>query len=342
MKKCFNKSMTWMIPAALMPVALMIVVGSQSLHAEELVVELKDEVTVYSPQLLLRDVATIKSRSFSDQAAAEALELRLLDLTASDESIDARSVTTRLVLAGWSFEDVRISGASAVRVSFREPDLLTDAAIEESALEAALAVVGGVREDYTVQLQNVFVQSLPQNIRSIDGLMARVLPPPRVGPGRCIMQIQIWNGAQLIANRTAAFEIRKRQTVVVAKVALSRDVPIDERSVQFERRFVATNLEELDGSQVFGQRVRTSIVAGSILQARDFQTTSSGAQIMVKRGDLITAYARVGKLVTRLRNVEAMQDAGLGDNIKLMNRESDNLFSGKVVGPGAVRVVTEQ
>jgi flagella basal body P-ring formation protein FlgA len=37
-----------------------------------------------------------------------------------------------------------------------------------------------------------------------------------------------------------------------------------------------------------------------------------------------------------------MQDAGLGDNIKLLNRESDNLFSGKVTSSGTVQVVIDR
>lgn len=310
--------------------------------ADVLVIELKEKAAVYSPQVLLRDIAKVKSRSFSDQAAAEAVELRILDLVADEETISDRSIKSRLILAGWPIEDIQIYGPSEVRVSFREPQLLTDAVIEEAALEAAYAFIGGDKEDLSVKLQSVFVQSLPPGIRNVNGLMAKVIPPTRVGPGRCVMQIQVWNGNDIVSSRVAAFEIRKRQTVAVAVVALTRDKPIDERSVKFERRFVTATIDELDASHVFGQRVRSNVVAGSILQARDFQTTPGGSQIMVKRGDLVTAYARVGRLVTRLRNVEAMQDAGIGDNIKLMNRESDNLFSGKVIGPGAVRVVIEQ
>lgn len=322
--------------------ALLIVACHGTGRADVLTIELKETATVFSPQVLLRDVARVKSRTFSDQAAAEAVELRLLDLAAGEETISARSITSRLVLAGWSLEEIRIIGAPEVHVSFREPELLTDTVIEEAALDVAYAVIGGDKQDISVRLQNVFVQSLPANIRDIDGLMARVIPPPNVGPGRCIMEIQIWDGDRMITNRSAAFDIRKRQTVAVAKVALTRDKTIDERSVQFERRFVSATIDELDGSQVFGQRVRSNVVPGTILQAKDFQTTPAGARVMIKKGDLVTAYARAGRLETRLRNVEAMHDAGLGDTIKLMNRDSDNLLSGKVVGPGSVRITVER
>lgn len=328
--------------SCLLQAAAVIVACCQMVFAEEVLIELKDVATVFSPQVLLRDVAKVRSRSVADQVAAESVELRLLDLTVPEEIISARSITTRLVLAGWPIEEIRIIGSPEVRVTFRQPELLTDTVIEEAATEVAFAIMGGDREDLSVKLQSVFVQSLPQNVRDIDGLMAKVIPPPKVGPGRCIMQIQIWDGDRIIATRSAAFDIRKRQTVAVAKVSLTRDKPIDERSVQFERRFLSTNLDELDGSQVFGQRVRTNIVPGTVLQARDFQTTPAGARIVIKKGDLVTAYARAGKLQTRLRNVEAMQDAGVGDNIKLLNRESDNLFSGKVMSPGTVLVIIDR
>jgi hypothetical protein len=200
--------------------------------------------------------------------------------------------------------------------------LLTDTVIEDAAKEVAFALMGIDKEDISVELQNVFVQSLPPKTLDIDGLLVRVIPPATLGPGRCVMLVQIWNGDRMIINRSAAFDIRRRQTVAVAKVALTRDKPIDERSVQFERRFVSATLEELDGSHVFGQRVRSNVVPGTILQSR--------------------AYARAGRLETRLRNVEAMQDAGIGDTIKLMNRDSDNLLSGTVVGPGSVRVIVER
>ena len=337
MKKNFRKSLS-----RLLQIAVVMMACCHTVFAAELIIELKDVATVFSPQVLLRDVARVKSRSVSDQIAAEALELRLLDLTAPDETISARSITTRLVLAGWLVEEIRVIGSPEVRVSFRQPELLTDTVIEEAATEVAFAIMGGDREDLVVKLQSVFVQSLPPDIRDVDGLMAKVNPPQKVGPGRSIMQIQIWDGDRIVATRSAAFDIRKRQTVAVAKIALTRDKPIDESSVQFERRFVSATLDELDGSQVFGQRVRANIVPGTILQARDFQTTPAGARILIRKGDLVTAYARAGKLQTRLRNVEAMQDAGLGDNIKLLNRESDNLFSGKVMSPGTVLVIIDR
>ena len=337
MKPYFPESIT-----RLLQLAVVIVACSQTILAEELIIELKDVATALSPQVLLRDVAKVKSRSISDQMAAEAIELRLLDLTVPEETIKARSITTRLVLAGWLVDEIRITGSPEVRVSFRHPELLTDTVIEEAATEVAFAIMGGDREDLAVKLQSVFVESLPPNLRDVDGLMAKVNPPERVGPGRSTMQIQVWDGDRIVATRSAAFDIRKRQTVAVAKVPLTRDKPIDERSVRFEKRFVSTTLDELDGSQVFGQRVRANVVPGTILQARDFQTTQAGARILIKKGDLVTAYARTGKLQTRLRNVEAMQDAGLGDNIKLLNRESDNLFSGKVTSSGTVQVVIDR
>jgi flagella basal body P-ring formation protein FlgA len=205
-----------------------------------------------------------------------------------------------------------------------------------------LRFMGGEREDLSVKLQKC-IRAVASTEHSRTRWSDGQGQPATTGRSRQVDHADSALGRRsIVATRSAAFDIRKRQKVAVAAVALTRDKPIDERSVQFERRFVSTTLDELDGSQVFGQRVRTNIVPGTILQARDFQTTPAGARIMIKKGDLVTAYARAGKLQTRLRNVEALQDAGIGDNIKLLNRESDNLFSGKVMSPGTVMVIIER
>jgi hypothetical protein len=98
--------------------AILIVSCGPIVCADSLTIELKESATVYSPQVLLRDVAKVKSRSFSDQTAAEAVELRLLDLSVDEQTITAGSVTSRLVLAGWSVDEIRIVGAPEVRVAF--------------------------------------------------------------------------------------------------------------------------------------------------------------------------------------------------------------------------------
>ncbi len=315
------------------------IVFSQALIAATAVlqIELRDSATVRSTQVLLGDVAELTCKDTPTLARAEQLELRLLDLTRDSEEVTAMSISLRLVLAGWSVEEFSITGSKSVTVTFKESELLTDADIEQEALRAMQDMLGVDEKDLTVHLQNMFVQSLKEDIRERDGLHVKVIPPRR-GLGMVMMQIQIWKDKEMLATRTAAFDVRKRHRVAVARTSLSREIPIGERGVQFENRFLGTEMDELEEAQVIGQHVRANVVAGSILQMRDLQTSRTGGRIVVKKGEPVMVNAVAGKLRTTLRNAEALQDGAVGDHIKLMNLDSKEEIVGKVLGPGMVRI----
>lgn len=318
-------------------------VAASSLRASagEMLIQLNSSATVTSTQVLLRDVATVTSADTARKGAAEALEIRLLDILNESEAVTAKSIRTRLVLAGWDLDEFRLSGAPSVEVSFREPRILHDADIEAQAHETLCKALGADDEDLSVLLQNAFVQSLPAAIRETEGLRAEIVPP-RKGLGMVSMQIQLWKDKELLTTRTAAFEVRRRHRVAVARVSLTREVPLNENTVQFENRFLSTEVDELNESQVLGRSLRSTVVAGSILQMRDMQTSASRSQAMIKKGEPVQVIAIVRNLRTSLRDAEALQDGNLGDRIRLKNRESGQEISGQVLGPGQVLIRVRQ
>ena len=110
---------------------------------------------------------------------------------------------------------------------------------------------------------------------------------------------------------------------------------MNESSVQFENRFLTTEVDELEPAQVLGRTVRGSLVAGSIVQMRDLQTeTRSTADLLIKKGDAIQVLAHAGRLRTSIRNVESLQDGRLGERIRMKNRDSGKEIVGEVLGPG--------
>ncbi len=304
----------------------------------DIVVKLKEESTVRSTQVLLRDVATVTSRDSIHQVKAGAIELIQLDDLNLSQSIAKNAVRNRLLLAGWSLTEFTITGSSSVNVTFREPQTLTDTDVEQAAHKAMLEIIKVNPDDLTVCLQNIFVPSLQKDIREMDELRVEVTPQ-KPSVGLVMMSVRILRDKQLLFTRTAAFNVRKRQRVAIARVSLTRDVTLDDRSVLFENRFVTSDdMDELDPSQVFGQSVRANIAAGSILQLRDIQTSRTGAVIVVKKGESVKVIAVAGKLQTVLHNAEAMQDGGIGDTIRLMNRDTQREIFGKVLGPGMIKI----
>jgi flagella basal body P-ring formation protein FlgA len=199
-------------------------------------------------------------------------------------------------------------------------------------------MLGVEEKDLTVRLQNAFMQAIPAAVRESDGLRIEITPPTRKGLGLVNMQVQLWSDSNLVLSRSASFEVRKRHRVAVARVSLTRDVPLDERAVQFENRLLAAEMDELDPAQVRGRSVRANVSAGSILQMRDLQTTTGASTPLVKRGEMVQVNAMSGRLRTTLRNAEALQNGGLGETIELKNRESGQNLAGRVVGPGKVLI----
>ncbi len=316
--------------AAVMPDA-----ASRQAVAAEIQIQLNETAVVSSEKVLLSSIATVLCSDPVRVKEVEAVELKLLDLTLPSETISKRFVHIRLIIAGFRMEDLRISGADQTVVTFQQPQKLTDTQIEECALRVLSQAVNAAPADLQVLLQSGFVQSLPDNLRDMNALQLKVLPPARRSLGPVTLSVQLWKDDELLLTRSAVFDVRRRQRVAVARVSLSREVPINESNVQFENRFMTTDVDELEPNQIIGRNVRGSVVAGSVVQMRDLQTNmQTNRDMLVKRGDVVQVIAVAQRLRTSVRNIEALEDGRLGDRIRMKNRDSGKEIVGEVLGPG--------
>ena len=120
---------------------------------------------------------------------------------------------------------------------------------------------------------------------------------------------------------------------------MSREIPINDSNIQFENRFMTTEVDELDPNEILGRSVRGNVVAGSIVQMRDLQTaTRSNGDILVKKGDAMHVIAMARRLRTSIRNIEALEDGRLGDRLRMKNRDSGKEIVGEILGPGQALV----
>ena len=314
----------------------LLVIDVSIVFAGHVRIHLKPEAVVHSSEVRLQDVATLMGDD-ADTAKLGAIEVHLISPESSGDSFDAHKVNIRLILSGLSYDDFTLTGATDCTVTIRPPDRLTDTDVESQALLTIARMMGVDEKDVTVRLQNTFIQSLPPEVRDKDGLKL-VVVPPRKGLGIVQVQIQIWDEDKMLSTRTATLDIRRRHRVAVAKVSLTRDMPLDEYTVQFENRYLPMETDELDVTQVIGQQVRSTVSAGSVIQMRDIQAARKSARTLVARGELVRVHAVAGRLETVFRNAEAMQNGNLGDFIKLKNRDSGQEIVGQVVSPGTVRI----
>ena len=308
---------------------------SGTVVAAEIRIQLRETVVVHSNLVLLSSIAAVSCSDPVRKKEAEDVEVKLLDSTQTSEIISQRFVKIRLVIAGIQMDNLNISGADQTVVAFQPPQRLTDTQVEEQAVIVLSQAVNADPDDLKVLLQSSFVQTLPDNLRESDGLQLKLLPPARRSLGPVTLMVQLWKENELLLTRSAVFDVRRRHRVAVAQVSLSREVPLNESSVQFENRFMTTEVDELEPNQILGRSVRGTVASGSILQMRDLQTASnSNANLLVKKGDAVQVIAVARRLRTSIRNVEALEDGRLGDRIRMKNRDSGKEIVGEVLGTG--------
>lgn len=310
-------------------------VSLRTVVAEEIRIHINAQAVVSDTTVLLGAIATVTCSDPLRAKAVETVDVKLLDITQPSETISQRLVQIRLILAGYKMEDLRMTGADRTVVVFQPPQKLTDAQVEQQASEVLSQAFNVAPEDLRVSLQSGFVQSLSAEIRDQEALELKILPPARRSLGPVTLSLQLWKDNGLLLTRSAVFDVRRRHRVAVARVSLSREVPINETNVQFENRFLSTEVDELEPNQVVGRNVRGILVPGSIVQMRDLQTTvRSNSDMLVRKGDAIQVIAVARQLRTSIRNIEALEDGRMGDRIRMKNRDSGKEIVGEVLGPG--------
>ena len=303
--------------------------------ADDIRIEMKDTAAVHGSQVLVSSIATVSCSNPTLRNAVENAEVKLLDLTLTSEMVSRRALTTRLVLAGFPMDDLRITGAEQTVVAFEPKQQLSDTQVEQQALVVLTEFMNVAPADLQVSLQSGFVQSLPPNLREMNDVSLKVLPPSRRALGQVTLSVQLRKNEEVCSTRSAVFDVRRRHRVAVARISLSRELPLDDSNVQFENRFMATEVDELKPEQVLGHHVRGTVVAGSIVQMRDLQfATRSNADSLIKKGSSVQVVAIAHRLRTSIRNVEALEDGRLGERVRLKNRDSGREIVGEVLGPG--------
>lgn len=297
-------------------------------------IELKEEVTSNRDVVLLSDVATISCGDSRIKDMVEQVELCELKPLDTSKRISQLNVRTRLVLAGMTLEQIRFSGPREVVVNFGEPNVLTDDTIETEAHRVLCQEMGVESFDLTVQLQSTLMETMSPKIQSMNDLKVKVVPPNKVTLGSSTMGVQFWKDDRILVTRFASFNVRKRHRVAIARASLSKELPLDGRSIEFADRFLAAPADELVLEQIEGRNVKAVVPAGAVLQLKDLQLSRSGKAIAIKKGENVKVVAINGKLRIQMMQVEAMQDGGIGEVIELRNRETGKTFSGEVTAPG--------
>jgi len=153
-----------------------------------------------------------------------------------------------------------------------------------------------------------------------------------------------WTGSQRLevvvdsptqpARLAVTAEVAPRAPVVVTTAPLAAGAVIRPGDVKLQSALAEGGREE--GFQrvedVVGRELVRSVTAGSVLQQ-----SSLRAAILIRRGEVITVYARSPGVCVRI-TARARQDAGLGDLVTVESLLDRKLYAARVCGPQEAEV----
>jgi flagellar basal body P-ring formation protein FlgA len=307
--------------------------------ADQVQLVVRESATVNSRDVRLGDVCRINTASSRQAAAISNLVVADIDDELQPGIVNASYLRIRTAQLGIPLKDIEVLGAPTVTVRFVAPRIIDDTDVEDSATAAISQSLNIHDQDLQVRLIAPFTQGLPSNIRSVPGIRAEVVPPSRGSIGQLSLTVRLWDGRTLLSTRSARVQVLRRFDVAVARVSLTRDHVITETDVQFESRFLATEMDSPRDNQIIGRTVRTPRTAGTILTLRDLvEPAMVKLPIVIRSRDPVRVTAVSGSVRVVLRSAEALGQGRVGDIIRIKNTESNQIRSGVVTAAGEVEI----
>lgn len=131
-----------------------------------------------------------------------------------------------------------------------------------------------------------------------------------------------------------AVKVTVMRPVVVAAKALAANQTLKASDVKIVMQDISDLRQGflLSTNKVLGQQLKHPVALGTALTPRSLKQ-----QKVVQRGEQVILVAQAGSMEVRMNGM-AMEDAVLGDKIKVKNNSSNRVVEGVVQAPGIVQV----
>lgn len=321
---------------------LALLAGAEIARAQDVgvstIINLHPAVMLRHPQVRLGDIADIIDADSARRNRLAGLDLTKFDLT-SDLTIQKDFVDVRTQLAGYPAGTILFQGAEKTVISAPVLINLTDLSVEQAVHESLCRLFQVSRDELNVKLVGPFMGAWLPNQDKLLHPRVEVVPPSQLPLGKSQLTLRILDGDRVVAGRPAAFEVSRKQRVVVATSTLNRSVVVNAEFVREEIRFVDQAVDQLTLQQVSGRSVVQPLKPGELVTLRHLSgEVRANDPIMVKARDAVRLTARIGKLEVAIPIAEAQEDGRAGQVIKVKNLQTGRIVQGKVVGPGLVDV----
>jgi flagellar basal body P-ring formation protein FlgA len=323
-------------------IILSALVGNSSQAAE---LRLRQKCIPHGPVVTLGDVAEIYASDTQQAEKLASMELFPTPPVGQQRTLRVREVQDTLILRGINLAEHQLTGSSQV--------ILTSSGCAKD--DGDQNAVSSVKKRSQRRLQEAVLHYLksesgtdePRILQfEASGDLARAaagsVKPISISGGTAP-----WTGMQRFELKidspegVAQFPLEVRVSVPTAVVAavhsLARGTVIRETDLTMIRPSAGDGEE---GSfhavaELVGSQTTRAIPDGKIITAEDIQ-----AQIVVRRGDVVTVYARGNGIRVRT-TARARTDGGLGDMVTIETMHDRNAFQAKVCGPREAEVVAQ-
>jgi flagella basal body P-ring formation protein FlgA len=314
--------------------------------ADPAIVHLKRSVSVDHDVVVLGDVAEVTAGTAALERRLKSLDLLDRENAADSETVSARHVQARLLIAGIDRKSITVTGAPECEVSFG-----TKRVVQTSASTSVPAVRTNTPDDLVAQAVeslakvwlaspedvDVKVVSSPSESQGpIPGATPELELPAKVEPGRVQARIRWLRDGRIERTDQFTFEARLRQTIVLAAHSVERGVPIRPQDLVEDRRMMSTRVDQVRAEQVVGLVARRGLSQGDQISIKDLAAPRTTPMVQARNG--VKVVARKGNLAVTLQMAEALEPGNKGDVIRLRNLQSGQIISGRVVSSQQVEI----
>ncbi len=297
--------------------------------AERLELHLREAASVLSNEVLLKDIADVKSTSCRQVDAAAALRLGPAPEFGAVKTWNRHQIGQLLKSSGFS-QEVRFSGALAVQVRLRGRPV-SDEEIEP-LIRSHLTKTTCWKQS---EIQIRAIDNLEGIEAPVGGAMMRISSDSAVkGTRRLLVPVEIVQKGKILRCFWAAATIEIDAEVATASRRIPRGAVLGEDDIEVKRM----EITDLRGSYVRKREDALGKAARRTFSAGDVITQESLAKpFLVKKGE--TVQLRLQRNGIMLRSpVRAEQNGTMGQIIKVRNLDFSTVLKAQVTGKAEVEL----
>jgi flagella basal body P-ring formation protein FlgA len=324
---------------------LIAIAPSLAIAEEQVTVTLRDRVEVAAGRVCLGSIAEINTSSPAMRMRLSKLDLATLESDSDGIVVTDRQVLARLVIDGVPGDQIDLGGAKETHVTRRGVAAKSPPAANANQDSAVLELVAiQLSMAWLVPVDDIEVRLMASNGGTSQPPPLNATPeielPQNPDPGRIAVRVRWVDGDQIVRIDPLTFEVRLRQTVLLAAASIPRGGILDPKLLIEDRRLLSSRVTPISLDESAGRSARRALAPGDIVAAKDL--TDDGARAnQVRARDLVRVTARKGSLKVTMQAAEALQSGRVGDQIRVRNTQSNRIVTGRVVSPREVEITLD-